>query len=314
MFDIETAGHYGVIKKVSFSVLYDNDNIKNFLLLLNTLDDHKKLKQIMALDTPKGSHNGFFDVTTLQNHGVFVKNYKFCTLEMYHMMHKGFPADISSAINLYYKNFREWKQIKSQDNDLYCAYDAYAALMLFQALLKNISEEKIQEYANKIKTFNTCLLLNESGDKLVRMIVSNEKDVENKETFLRKIIKNPTFNVVSSRDVERLFRSIGVNYLSYNEANLIKAQKKGAVANLLSLKILELKKLKSEDSKRKNQIDLGWLVLGFHWAKMKQVDSPIHLYRHKKWKSARTYKITETHGENFETLIERALDELHYKI
>ena len=101
------------------------------------------IKDIMENDTPKGAHNGAYDVTRLLGIGIKVKNYAWDTILMHHLLEEERPNDLDSLSAVYTKDggYKSGKNQYLQSNqtswaniplDVLLPYNAQDADVTFQ--------------------------------------------------------------------------------------------------------------------------------------------------------------------------------------
>lgn len=125
------------------------------------------IKEIMECETPKGAHNGAYDVNRLRGKGIIVKNYSWDTILMHHMLDEERPHgldDLSfvytadggykSEKNQYLKSSKtSWANIPM---DVLLPYNAQDADVTFQ--LYHIFKEKIYKEPKRIKLFEQHIM------------------------------------------------------------------------------------------------------------------------------------------------------------
>lgn len=125
------------------------------------------IKEIMECETPKGAHNGAYDVNRLRGKGILVKNYSWDTILMHHMIDEERPHgldDLSfvytadggykSEKNQYLKSSKtSWANIPM---DVLLPYNAQDADVTFQ--LYHIFKEKIYKEPKRIKLFEQHIM------------------------------------------------------------------------------------------------------------------------------------------------------------
>lgn len=125
------------------------------------------IKEIMECDTPKGAHNGSYDVNRLRGKGIIVKNYAWDTILMHHMIDEERPHgldDLSfvytkdggykSEKNKYLKSSKtSWSNIPMDVLLPYNAQDADVTLQLY-----HIFREKIYKEPKRVKLFEKHIM------------------------------------------------------------------------------------------------------------------------------------------------------------
>ena len=125
------------------------------------------IKEIMECDTPKGAHNGAYDVNRLRGKGIMVKNYAWDTILMHHMIDEERPHgldDLSfvytadggykSEKNQYLKSSKtSWANIPM---DVLLPYNAQDADVTFQ--LYHIFKENIYKEPKRVKLFEQHIM------------------------------------------------------------------------------------------------------------------------------------------------------------
>lgn len=125
------------------------------------------IKEIMECETPKGAHNGAYDVNRLRGKGIIVKNYAWDTILMHHMLDEERPHGLDDLSFVYtadggYKSEKN-KYLKSSKTswanipmDVLLPYNAQDADVTFQ--LYHIFKEKIYKEPKRIKLFEQHIM------------------------------------------------------------------------------------------------------------------------------------------------------------
>lgn len=134
-------------------------------------DQHERcmalIKEIMECDTPKGAHNGSYDVNRLRGKGIIVKNYAWDTILMHHMIDEERPHGLDDLSFVYtkdggYKSEKN-KYLKSSKTswanipmDVLLPYNAQDADVTLQ--LYHIFREKIYKEPKRVKLFEKHIM------------------------------------------------------------------------------------------------------------------------------------------------------------
>ena len=134
-------------------------------------DQHERcmalIKEIMECDTPKGAHNGSYDVNRLRGKGIIVKNYAWDTILMHHMIDEERPHGLDDLSFVYtkdggYKSEKN-KYLKSSKTswanipmDVLLPYNAQDADVTLQ--LYHVFREKIYKEPKRVKLFEKHIM------------------------------------------------------------------------------------------------------------------------------------------------------------
>lgn len=125
------------------------------------------IKEIMECDTPKGAHNGSYDVNRLRGKGIIVKNYAWDTILEHHLIDEERPHGLDDLSFVYtkdggYKSEKNvylastktsWANIPVEALLPYNAQDADVTLQLHEIFVP-----KIQESEKRWKLYNNLIM------------------------------------------------------------------------------------------------------------------------------------------------------------
>jgi len=149
--DMETVGE---MKRVIRGILDKEPPLKKYWG-----DQHDEcmalIKEIMENDTPKGAHNGSYDVNRLRGIGINVKNYAWDTILMHHLLDEERPHGLDDLSYVYtkdggYKSEKNkylnssktsWANIPMEELLPYNAQDADVTLQLYYVFLEKLQKE-----------------------------------------------------------------------------------------------------------------------------------------------------------------------------
>lgn len=113
------------------------------------------IKEIMENDTPKGAHNGSYDVNRLRGIGINVKNYAWDTILMHHLLDEERPHGLDELSAVYTKDggykseknkylnstLTSWANIPTDVLLPYNAQDADVTLQLYHIFIEKMEKE-----------------------------------------------------------------------------------------------------------------------------------------------------------------------------
>ena len=181
------------------------------------------IKEIMECDTPKGAHNGSYDVNRLRGMGINVKNYAWDTILMHHLLDEERPHNLDDLSFVYttdggYKSEKNiylsskqtsWANIPVEVLLPYNAEDSDITLRLYHIFIKKLQEENLLDLFNNVTMPAQRILLDMSYrgviidvDYVKKQIEEMKEEINNKKIEFYQIISKsiPNCQVVDSTE------------------------------------------------------------------------------------------------------------------
>ena len=162
--DIETG--VGNIECISFAGFKDNASI-SYVIDIKDYATYEWMKSLCALDVPKVTHNGMYDMTHLIAWGCPARKWYFDTYALFHSTYSELPRTLAFVTAFYIKESVYWKDEGNTGNRAdylrYNARDTWATGNTFLAMMAELPDYARQNYKIKFPEIAPCLLCGLEG-------------------------------------------------------------------------------------------------------------------------------------------------------
>lgn len=180
-------------------------------------------REISALPAPKVLQRGKYDIVYLLRYRVFVYNWAFDTLSLFHSWYSELPKDLAFIIAFCLRRWIYHKDearvaTNSYEYFEYNAKDCYTTAMCLLVLLSEMPQWAIENEKMKFPLHFPCVLAELTGIKCDQEEMKRQKQQllewgSKRLTQLQTMVGNKLFNPRSSQQTVRLFEVLGSGHI-----------------------------------------------------------------------------------------------------
>lgn len=265
--DGELQNPWKIISCVSYTAYFPNTNTtESYVIPFTEAWHYRWIRRANATLPPKVFQNGSYDNVYFLRWNCPVHNWLHDTQHLFHSWYSELPKRLDFLASFAIRDVRFWKDDGKSGNldDLYryCAYDSWATVNAYLALLAEVPDWAVANYYQEFPlVFPGITAAMEGLDidvpRFMQIATEQEKAVHASRQQITKWLgcgtyipgdkKNPGFNPNSSQQVTKLFELLGCGHLEgTGKAQMMKAKAAHPVNDFILSKVTEYREAAKE--------------------------------------------------------------------